>query len=155
MDNSRLKFLVQNDINVGIFCNSQLKEELKNWIREHSYFTMKRIGQIWSATWEAIQNSIIHGSKPGDTIQIIVSYLEPNKLISVSVRQSQIWEQWENNLANNKQRLQTNEILMGGTIIMSQLADYINVFDSGRTIEMQFSAKIMPQRTLTVTRLLC
>ena len=146
MNNSILNFLIQNDANAGIICNSQLKEKFKNCILKHSYFKSTRILQIWAATWEAIQNSIFHGSESGETIEIIVSYLQQNELIKVSVRQPRIWEKWEDNLANKKQLLHSNDILMGGTIIMLRLADDINVVDTGRTIEMQFSSQVMPQR---------
>ena len=151
MNNHKLNFLLKNDVNSGVICNSQLKEELKNWIRTHSSFSIVRIRQIWSATWEAIQNAIIHGSEPGETIEISVSYLQQNELIIVAVRQPKIWEEWEDNLGNNKkQNLDKNELLMGGTIIMLQLANDIYVFDSGRTIEMQFSSKVMPERKIAL-----
>lgn len=153
MDNSRFKFRVQNDINAGIISHSQLQEELKNWIREHSSFSNLRIRQIWAATWEAIQNSIFHGSESGETIEIIVSYIKQNELIKVAVKQPKIWETWEDNLTNKKQRLKTDELLMGGTRIMLQLADYIDILDSGRTIEMQFFPQVMSQRTLALTSL--
>ncbi len=151
MENSRLDFQLKNDGNAGTICTFELKKKLKNWVGENSSFSEKRIRQIWSATWEAIQNALLHGSKPGDTICISISYGQQDGLIEVSVRQPTIWQDWELNLGKRKkEKLHKNQILIEGTTIMLQLADYIDVVDSGRLIVMKFSSKVkvMPERKI-------
>ena len=55
MNNPKLNFLVQNDINPDIICNLQFQEKLKNWLKEHSFSHDKNyitFGQIPGKQWK-------------------------------------------------------------------------------------------------------
>jgi len=139
-------FSLMNAGDTGAACHNELREQLKTWGQNRG-FEERRIHQIWAATWEAIQNAVKYGSKPGDVIHIQLVPPGEDGMIEVEVRQPLLWEDWDERLGGRmKREVQTQKILFGGTVIMLWLANEISVTNLGRRIAMRFSPEIVPER---------
>ena len=143
-------FYLVNNIDTVSVCHNELREKLKTWARENKVGE-KRIRQIWSATWEAIQNAIKFGSQLGDVIRIRFSPSSDEGILEIEIEQPLIWEDWDKRLGERKKaEIKTNRILHGGTFVMLLLADEIRVTDLGRKITMSFSHEIVNSRKVAV-----
>jgi serine phosphatase RsbU (regulator of sigma subunit) len=142
-------FRLMNAGDTAISCHNELREHLKTWAQKQE-FDEKRILQIWSATWEAIQNAVKYGSKPWDVIQIQFILPSEDGRLGIEIKQPLLWEDWEQSLgARKKKQLQSNQVLMGGTIIMLWLANEIRVTELGRSITMWFSPELVSERKVS------
>ena len=142
-------FRLMNAGDTGSACHNELRQSLKEWAFLNEV-ELQRGAQIWSATWEAIQNAVRYGSNPRDIIQIRFISSQPKGCVEIEVRQPLIWEDWDKVLGDRrKQVVQTDQILMGGTVIMLWLADEIRVSDLGRRITLRFSPKIASLRKIS------
>src|SRR5262249_4426188 len=65
-------------------------------------FEEPRIRQIWAATWEAIQNAVKYGSRPGDVIHIQLIPPRDDRYLEVELRQPLLWEDWDTMLGDRK-----------------------------------------------------
>ena len=142
-------FSLMNAGNTGAACHNELREKLKAWTRKQR-FDQRRIHQVWAATWEAIQNAVKFGSRAGDVIHIRLIPREKRRFLEVELRQPLLWEDWDKVLGERSKRaVHTNQILMGGTVVMLWLADIIQVTDLGRTITMRFGPSAVRGRKVT------
>ena len=109
------------------------------------------VGDVgWAATWEAIQNAVKYGSRPGDVIHIRLIPPRDDGCLEVELRQPLLWEDWDTMLGDRKKsEVHNGHILMGGTVIMLWLATEIQVVLLGRRITMRFSPEAVPERKVT------
>jgi anti-sigma regulatory factor (Ser/Thr protein kinase) len=143
-------FSLLNAGDTGAACHYELREKLKGWAQNRG-FEERRIRQIWAATWEAIQNAVKYGSRRGNAIYIRLIFIGYEGLVKVEVTQPLLWEDWDKVLGQRmKNEVQTDKVLMGGTIIMLWLANEIQVTDRGRRITMAFSKNVVPERKVKV-----
>lgn len=136
-------FSLLNAGDTGTACHDELRENLKQWASQQGA-THRRIKQIWSATWESIQNAYKYGSKPGDVINIRFVPPADDGFLEVRIRQPLVWENWDESLGDRARRaVQTDRVMLGGTVIMLRLASDVRVADLGRMITMRFSDKVV------------
>lgn len=134
-------FSFKNNMNVLDFCLNEIEEEFIKWLEQLSLIDQEKSDKIWRATWEAILNSIKHGSSSEDELSIELHH--GNGFIDVLVIQTKVWDQGNEFINGIKGKIYTHKInvhdnhFFGLTIMLSH-ADDISVIDSGRTVAVRF-----------------
>jgi anti-sigma regulatory factor (Ser/Thr protein kinase) len=133
---NRIEFEIPNDEDAGRLSHESIREQIKTWVRQRGE-NETRSRQIWAATWEAVQNAIRHGSKPGDPIR--VTLVKDADGLRIRVTQPNSWNGAQNAIAKARQDLSSDDrkLHLGGLVTMSKLAR-LNVSNRERTIEMRF-----------------
>jgi anti-sigma regulatory factor (Ser/Thr protein kinase) len=133
-----LKLDIPNDADAARRSHEEVRRQIRAWVlRSGGNSTMSR--QVWAATWEAVQNAIRYGSKPGDPIQITLAKEQSGLRIRVTQRRR--WPAAEKEIAEARQNLksQNRRLRLGGLVTMSNLASTVNVSNRQRTIEIHFN----------------
>lgn len=130
----------------------ELRGRVGVWAAGHENFCRERANQISSATQEAVQNALTHGSRVGEVIEVELWPAAPAagmKLLA-TVRQPGEWEDWDRMLGVERRRRvrETHERLVGGTVIMLWLADEVSVRNRGREVALTFGPEVVPPRRL-------
>ncbi len=135
-----LEFSLMNAEDAGDACHEILRPRLKSLASDQG-FSDERGGRVWSATWEALQNAVQHGSRRGDVLRIHASQGSAGS-VRIEIVQSQIWRESEQFLGRDRleQIRAQEEIQCGGTVVMLRLASRINVSHQGRKVRMDFDS---------------
>lgn len=138
-DESGIECSLMNAGDTGFASHEYLRTAVKGWAEAHG-FSEARARQIWVAAWEAIQNAVKHGSRRGDVIHIRLRSL--GGVLNIELVQPMLWRNWDAELGERRKKMldDSQELLLGGTVIMLKLADKISVSNQGRKIVMHFSA---------------
>jgi HEAT repeat protein/serine phosphatase RsbU (regulator of sigma subunit) len=144
-------FSLVNETGVVGAWHDGLRKRLEAHARQLGFTELRRIEQVWSATWEAVQNALKHGSSAGDRIKVFMPGLDEAGRLQVDIVQPRGWEECEAHLgAVAKTAVDAGEFLLGGTVVMLWLADEVQVSERGRRVSLRFGPAVRPQRRVKV-----
>ena len=133
-----LELSLMNAENAPHVLHEVLRPRLKAWAGDQG-LDETRARKIWCATWEALQNAILYGSRRGDVLQIRLQRT-PAGGAQIEIVQPRLWPDWDTQLEESKRHPiePGGEPPLGGTVVMLDLSSSITGSNQGRRITMHF-----------------
>ena len=120
--------------------NITLVEKLVNEICANSSISEDFYGNILVALTEAVNNAITHGNKLDASKSVDVSWMSENDKLKVLVSDQGTGFDY-NNLPDPTNPENLEKPNGRGVFLMRNLADNIEFFDEGRTVQLEFNLK--------------
>lgn len=138
-----LAFRLNRTANTGQVVHEQLRVHMQKRAREFG-LNEDEAQRFWMATFEAIQNAMLHGCRKGGSIEV---HLRPvdTKAVEVDIIQPEPWPNWKEYFAGQggmsiADATEPNDgMLLGGTVIMLKFAECVTGSNQGRRLTMRFS----------------
>ncbi len=128
-------------------CQHQLRPLLFATMSELGFGDERRRQQVWTATWEALQNGLQHATQPGEVLRVRLSRpCQREGWLRVEVNQPRPWRSGDLLLSHATERIRTQQRAPGGTIVMQWLADEVELGEQERTIGLLFSPAVKAER---------
>ena len=125
------EFALVNAVDSVSACDSQLFEFAKRFFGR---LGDQRQREAWNALWEAVLNSINHGSSRGEVVSIRFS--ETIQDLSVEIEQPREWRDWDRFLRTNSADATQDGHL--GTTLIRKLSTNVIVSKQGRCVVLSF-----------------
>ena len=140
---AQIEFTIVNSIDAMREISIKLRPQALEWAREVKWDG--DLERLWMGVFEAILNSLRHGTGKGDRIR--VTFRSENSIAVVELEQPNEWRGWDKSLGPDRRALVDKvarlapDLPQWGTLLMLWYSDSLDVFQQGRLFRMNFRPK--------------